>query len=92
MNDMGWDEPTPVQIAAIPVGLKGGDMYAEAQTGTGKTGTYGSIILEGIKSRGKNVSAMVLVPTRELANQVSEELNKLSRFTGHICIPIYGGV
>jgi ATP-dependent RNA helicase DeaD len=92
MKDMGWDEPTPVQIAAIPVGLKGGDMYAEAQTGTGKTGTYGSIILERTKTGNKAPSALVLVPTRELANQVSEELNKLARFTGHRCMPVYGGV
>ncbi|HSA35863.1 MAG TPA: DEAD/DEAH box helicase, partial [Methanomassiliicoccales archaeon] len=49
MNDMGWEEPTPVQIEAIPVGLKGDDMYAQAQTGTGKTGAYGAIILERVK-------------------------------------------
>jgi len=92
MNDMGWEEPTPVQIAAIPVGLKGGDMFAQAQTGTGKTGTYGTIILQRIKPRMRLASALVLVPTRELANQVSEELTKLSAFTGHSCTPIYGGV
>jgi len=92
MNDMGWEEPTPVQIAAIPVGLKGGDMFAQAQTGTGKTGTYGTIILERIKPGMRSASALVLVPTRELANQVYEELTKLSRFTGHSCVPIYGGV
>ncbi len=92
MNDMGWEEPTPVQIAAIPAGLKGGDMFAQAQTGTGKTGTYGTIILERIKPGMRAASALVLVPTRELANQVSEELTKLAKFTGHTCIPIYGGV
>ncbi len=92
MNGMGWNEPTPVQIAAIPVGLKGGDMYAEAQTGTGKTGTYGSIILQRIKPGLRAPSALILVPTRELANQVFEELSKLSQFTGHKCTPIYGGV
>lgn len=92
MNGMGWTEPTPVQIEAIPLGLKGGDMFAQAQTGTGKTGAYGSIILENIKPGMRFASALVLVPTRELANQVSEELTKLSKFTGHRCIPIYGGV
>lgn len=92
MDGMGWKEPTPIQIAAIPVGLKGGDMYAQAQTGTGKTGTYGTIILERIKPGMRAASALVLVPTRELANQVAEELAKLSQFTGHACIPIYGGV
>ena len=92
MNGMGWTEPTPVQIESIPVGLKGGDMFAQAQTGTGKTGAYGSIILSRIKPEMKFASALVLVPTRELANQVSEELSKLAKFTGHTCIPIYGGV
>ena len=92
MNEMGWEKPTPVQIEAIPVGLKGSDMFAQAQTGTGKTGTYGTIILERIKPGMKPPSALILVPTRELANQVSEELSKLAKFTGHTCIPIYGGV
>jgi ATP-dependent RNA helicase DeaD len=92
MNDMGWETPTPVQIDAIPVGLKGGDMFAQAQTGTGKTGVYGSIILERIKPLMKSPSALVLVPTRELANQVFEEITKLAKFTGHKCTPIYGGV
>lgn len=92
MNDMGWDEPTPIQIAAIPEGLKGADMYAQAQTGTGKTGAYGSIILQRIRTGSKAPSALVLVPTRELANQVAEELTKLSQFTGQRCIAIYGGV
>jgi ATP-dependent RNA helicase DeaD len=92
MQDMGWDEPTPVQVEAIPVGLKGGDMYAQAQTGTGKTGAYGSIMLMQIKPRMPTPSALVLVPTRELANQVAEELTKIAKFTGHDCLPIYGGV
>lgn len=92
MQDMGWDTPTPVQTAAIPVGMKGGDMYAQAQTGTGKTGAYGSIMLMRIKPRMPTHSALVLVPTRELANQVAEELTKLAKFTGHDCLPIYGGV
>jgi len=92
MNNMGWTEPTPVQIESIPLGLNGSDMFAQAQTGTGKTGAYGSIILGRIKPEMKFVSALVIVPTRELANQVSEELSKLAEFTGHTCIPIYGGV
>ena len=92
MNGMGWEEPTPVQVSAIPVGLKGGDMLAQAQTGTGKTGTYGTIILQRIRPGMRAASALVLVPTRELASQVSEELTKLAHFTGHSCTPIYGGV
>ena len=92
MNEMGWTEPTPIQTAAVPVGLQGSDMFAQAQTGTGKTGAYGSILLERIRPMSKTPSALVLVPTRELASQVSEELAKLSRYTGHSSIPIYGGV
>ena len=92
MNGMGWDTPTPVQIEAIPVGLKGGDMYAQAQTGTGKTGAYGSIILERTRPGMRVPSTLVLVPTRELANQVFEEICKLAKFTGHRCISVYGGV
>ena len=71
MDDMGWEEPTPIQINAIPMGLEGYDMFAQAQTGTGKTGAYGSIVLGSIKSGNKVPSAIVLVPTRELANQVA---------------------
>ena len=92
VRSVGWTEPTPVQTAAIPVGLKGGDLLAQAQTGTGKTGTYGSIILSRTKSGSSDPTSLVLVPTRELASQVSEELTDLSEYSGHVCIPIYGGV
>jgi len=91
MDDMGWEEPTPIQVNSVPLGLKGTDMFAQAQTGTGKTGAYGSIILGTIESGRKVPSAIILVPTRELANQVSEELSKLAKYSGHQCIPIYGG-
>ncbi|MDR0524226.1 MAG: DEAD/DEAH box helicase [Candidatus Methanoplasma sp.] len=91
MEDMGWEEPTPIQVEAIPLGLKGTDMFAQAQTGTGKTGAFGSIVLQRIEAGMKIPAAIVLVPTRELANQVSEEMEKLSKHTGHVCVPIYGG-
>ena len=91
MDDMGWEEPTPIQVSSVPLGLEGIDMFAQAQTGTGKTGAYGSIILGTIEAGSKVPSAIVLVPTRELANQVSEELSKLSKYSGHVCVPIYGG-
>ncbi len=92
VRSLGWTEPTPVQAAAIPVGLEGNDLLAQAQTGTGKTGAYGSIILNRTKSGSSDPTSLVLVPTRELASQVSEELSKLSEYSGHVCIPIYGGV
>ncbi len=92
MNKMGWTEPTPVQEASIPWGLTGGDMFAQAQTGTGKTGAYASIILTKTEPGYKAPSALVLTPTRELAIQVNEEMNKLSEYTGHLSTVIYGGV
>jgi ATP-dependent RNA helicase DeaD len=92
MNEMGWTEPTPVQVEAIPMGMSGYDMFAQAQTGTGKTGTYGSIVLGRTKSGCKSPSILTLVPTRELANQVAEEIDKLSIYTGHKTVAVYGGV
>ncbi|UAL08208.1 MAG: DEAD/DEAH box helicase [Candidatus Methanogranum gryphiswaldense] len=91
MDEMGWDEPTPIQIQAVPMGLKGIDMFAQAQTGTGKTGTFGSIVLGRIPAGKKLPSAIIIVPTRELANQVAEEFSRLAMFTGHVTVPIYGG-
>ena len=91
MKRMGWDSPTPVQEAAVPAGLEGKDIIVQAQTGTGKTGTYGSIILSRVGSGYRTTSAIIIVPTRELALQVSEELAKMASVTGHVCIPVYGG-
>ena len=92
MTDMGWEEPTPIQTEAIPYGIEGRDLLAQAQTGTGKTGAYGSIILDSIDAKAAWPQALVLTPTRELALQVSEELEKLSKYTGHRNVPVYGGV
>ena len=91
MDDMGWEEPTPIQVNSVPLGLQGIDMFAQAQTGTGTTGAYGSIVLGTIPAGRQFPTAIVLVPTRELANQVAEELKKLSKYSGHRALPIYGG-
>jgi len=91
MDDMGWEEPTPIQKAAVPIGLKGTDMFGQAQTGTGKTGAFGSIILQRTTPKQKLPSSIILVPTRELANQVADQLTNISKYTGHESVPIYGG-
>ncbi len=91
MKDMGWSEPTPIQLQAVPMGIKGTDMFAQAQTGTGKTGAFGTILLQNTEPLNKIPSSLVIVPTRELATQVAEELGKLSKYTGHVAVPIYGG-
>ncbi len=92
IEDIGWEEPTPIQTEAVPYGIEGRDLLAQAQTGTGKTGTYGSIILSSIEAKNAWPQALVLVPTRELALQVSEELKRLSEYSGHRNVPVYGGV
>ncbi len=92
MDDMGWEEPTPIQKAAVPYGLKGHDLIAQAQTGTGKTGVFGALILCTVPAHQKLPSAIVLVPTRELAVQAADEIGRLAKYTGHVCTPIYGGI
>lgn len=92
VRSIGWTEPTPVQTAAVPIGLEGDDLLGQAQTGTGKTGAYGAIILSRTEPGSSDPTSLVLVPTRELASQVSEELQKLSEYSGHVCIPVFGGV
>ncbi|MDR0508897.1 MAG: DEAD/DEAH box helicase [Candidatus Methanoplasma sp.] len=91
MEDMGWEEPTPIQTEAVPLGLKGTDMFAQAQTGTGKTGAFGTIIIQRTVPMQKLPTAIVLVPTRELANQVSDQITEIAKYTKHECVPIYGG-
>jgi ATP-dependent RNA helicase DeaD len=91
MDAMGWTVPTPIQRESIPVGISGSDMFAQAQTGTGKTGAFGAIILSKIRSEQKIPSSIILAPTRELATQVADEMNKLALYSGHKCVAIYGG-
>lgn len=91
VDDMGWEEPTPIQRESVPEGLKGIDMFAQAQTGTGKTGAFGSIILSRIPSGQLKPSSIILAPTRELATQVAEEMEKLAKYSKHVCVAIYGG-
>ena len=88
---MGFEEPTPIQAKAIPVLLSGKDMIGQAQTGTGKTAAFGLPIIEAIAVKDCFVQAIVLAPTRELAVQAAEEMNKLAKFKGLHAIAIYGG-
>ena len=91
IEDMGFEEPSPIQALAIPALLAGGDVLGQAQTGTGKTAAFGLPILEKLTS-AKGVQALILCPTRELAIQVAEELGKLAaRKRGACILPVYGG-
>jgi len=88
---MGFEEPTPIQVKTIPALLKGKDVIGQAQTGTGKTAAYGIPIVERLDARNFMVQAIILTPTRELAIQVAEEINKIGRFRRIHAVPIYGG-
>ncbi|MFL5645591.1 MAG: DEAD/DEAH box helicase, partial [Chloroflexota bacterium] len=91
---LGYEEPTPIQREAIPPLLAGRDLLAEAPTGTGKTAAFALPTLQRIPvgAAGEGgTSALVLVPTRELAMQVAEALTKYGREMGARVVPVYGG-
>ncbi|MCP8616123.1 DEAD/DEAH box helicase [Salirhabdus salicampi] len=91
LNAMGFEEATPIQAEAIPTGLAGKDLIGQAQTGTGKTTAFGIPLIEQIDMEDRNVQGIVLAPTRELAVQVAEELNRIGGKKGVFTLPIYGG-
>ena len=91
IKDVGYEEPTPIQLRVIPVLLAGQDVIAQAQTGSGKTAAFGLPIIETIDPRDRHVQALVLCPTRELAIQVAEALHKYGRHKEVDTLPIYGG-
>ena len=86
----GFVEPSPVQRDSIPIVLEGKDIVAQAQTGTGKTAAFGLPLLNMMKCDG-SVEMVVVVPTRELAMQVSDELFKFGKFLGVKTATVYGG-
>src|SRR3990170_817717 len=91
VSSMGFEEPTPIQAKTIHILLKGKDAIGQAQTGTGKTAAYGIPIVEKVDPKNFMVQAIILTPTRELAIQVAEEMNKIGRFRKIQAVPIYGG-
>lgn len=93
IEEMGFVNPSEVQENTIPKILEGHDLLAQAQTGTGKTASFGIPMIEKIEDNNyESLQALVLVPTRELARQVSEELKKLSKHKKFIkVVAIYGG-
>ena len=86
----GFSTPSPIQSQAIPAILKGGDLIAQAQTGTGKTAAFVLPILHNLKNSGE-IEALIITPTRELAMQISDEAFKLGRFCHTRTICVYGG-
>ena len=90
---LGYEEPTPIQREAIPQLIEGRDLLGQAATGTGKTAAFALPLLQRLTagSRPKHPTALVLVPTRELAVQVSEAVHRYGRDLGARVLPIYGG-
>jgi ATP-dependent RNA helicase RhlE len=93
LRDLGFSAPTPIQALAIPPALEGRDVLGSAETGSGKTAAFGLAILQRLmnKPRGKT-RALVLAPTRELAEQIAKHLTSLAKHTNVTVAAIYGGV
>jgi ATP-dependent RNA helicase DeaD len=88
----GWNELTPVQAKSIPYMLAGRDLMVQARTGSGKTGAFLLPMIERLDANLKKPQALVLVPTRELASQVTKDAQVLFPGSGIEAIPVYGGV
>ncbi|AQT59576.1 ATP-dependent RNA helicase [Cellvibrio mixtus] len=92
IQKVGYEQPSPIQAAAIPVLLAGGDILGMAQTGTGKTAAFALPLLSRIDTKQADPQILVLAPTRELAIQVAEAFQKYaSEIPGFHVLPIYGG-
>ncbi|MDX2065779.1 MAG: DEAD/DEAH box helicase [Fimbriimonadaceae bacterium] len=91
IRDMGYESPTPIQARAIPVLLRGGDLIGQAQTGTGKTAAFALPIIERVIPELREIQALILAPTRELAVQVAGGIWDLAKHTGIRVVPVYGG-
>ncbi len=92
LEALGYENPTPIQEQVVPLVRSGQDVVGQAQTGTGKTAAFGIPLVEKIDVKGSpKVQALVLVPTRELAVQVTGELTKLGKYVGIRAVSIYGG-
>ena len=90
LADIGWEFSTQVQKETIPIALSGKDVIGQARTGSGKTAAFGLPIMNACKPTGE-LQALILAPTRELANQVAEEMSNIQGKTGLIIQTVYGG-
>lgn len=90
IDEMGYEEPSPIQAACIPAVLSGADVIGQAQTGTGKTAAFAIPVVE-MTTNENHVQALILTPTRELAIQVAGEFRKVAKYKRVRTLPIYGG-
>ncbi|KMV28834.1 hypothetical protein AB733_21425 [Photobacterium swingsii] len=96
VTELGYTSPTPIQEKAIPAILKGRNLIAGAQTGTGKTASFALPLLtmldDEVEVRAKRIRALILTPTRELAIQVEKNIAQYSKYSQHTSLAMYGGV
>jgi len=90
--EMGYNDPTPIQAQAVPVVLAGRDVIGSAQTGTGKTAAFALPIIHRLGAHQRPTRCLVLEPTRELALQVEEAIQKYAKHTDLTVTVVYGGV
>ena len=92
ITKMGYEHPSEIQTQAIPVLMQGDvDFIGQAQTGSGKTAAFVLPLLEKLDFKSPSLQAIILAPTRELANQINEEIQKLSSFEPIRSMSVYGG-
>ncbi len=92
VEGLGFEKPSPIQAAAIPVLMKGHDVVGQSRTGSGKTAAFAIPAIEICQPKDRSVQVLILCPTRELATQVADEVHKLAAHKNGIhAVPIYGG-
>ncbi|MGL1932953.1 MAG: DEAD/DEAH box helicase [Desulfotalea sp.] len=91
IKELGFETPTPIQNQTIPILLAGSDLVGQAQTGTGKTAAFGLPLLNSVDHNKKHVQALVLAPTRELAQQVGDAIMSYAGDKGKKVLVVYGG-
>ena len=91
VSEIGFETPTPIQARAVPFLMAGRDLIGQAQTGTGKTAAFALPLVSKLDASRREVQALILAPTRELALQVAGGVHDLAKYTGLRVVPVYGG-
>src|SRR5512139_2325074 len=91
VKELGFTELFPIQAQAIMPLLEGKDVIGQAQTGTGKTAAFGLPMVERLDPQVRKVQGLVLVPTRELAMQVAQNMHEFAKYRRLRVLPVYGG-
>lgn len=92
LKEIGFDDMFPIQEKAIPPMLEGKDVIGQAKTGTGKTAAFGVPMIQILDPSKQTVQGLILAPTRELAQQITEDINDFAKYTKVKAVAVYGGV